>query len=209
MTVKTSRAMGADDSTRPAMSGAVASGAFDAGTVKPARIAAAAATGAMAMKMLAQLKCSSSQPPTIDPIAMATPAIAPHKPMARARRREGHRGAQSHHGPARDELRRVGREAAGQAGGPDHSEPGQQHALAAEPVRQAAESEQQRGEDEVVGVDDPLQLRGGGMQLAYQGGKRHVDQGRVEVDEERREQQRDEDHGFGSHSFPQGSADEE
>ena len=37
------------------------------------------------MKMLAQLKCSSSQPPTIGPIAMATPAIAPHKPMARAR----------------------------------------------------------------------------------------------------------------------------
>jgi len=39
----------------------------------------------MAMKMPAQLKCSSSQPPTIGPIAMATPAIAPHSPMARAR----------------------------------------------------------------------------------------------------------------------------
>ena len=39
----------------------------------------------MAMKMLAQLKCSSSQPPTIGPVAMATPALAPHKPMARAR----------------------------------------------------------------------------------------------------------------------------
>ena len=39
----------------------------------------------MAMKMLPQLKCSSSQPPTIGPSAIATPALAPHRPMARAR----------------------------------------------------------------------------------------------------------------------------
>ena len=55
------------------------------GTTSATRTAAAAATGAMAMKMAAQLKCSSSQPPAIGPIAMATPPIAPHKPMARAR----------------------------------------------------------------------------------------------------------------------------
>ncbi len=67
------------------MSGAAASGSFEAGMTSATTIAAAAATGAMAVKMLAQLKCSSSQPPTIGPIAMATPAIAPHKPMARAR----------------------------------------------------------------------------------------------------------------------------
>src|SRR6266498_1444943 len=54
-------------------------------TSSATKIAVTAATGAMAMKMLAQLKCSSSQPPTIGPVAMATPAIAPHKPMARAR----------------------------------------------------------------------------------------------------------------------------
>ena len=85
MMVKTSRAMVAEDSTRPGMSGAAASGSFEVGTTSATRIAAAAATGAMAMKMLAQLNCSSSQPPTIGPIAMATPAIAPHNPMARAR----------------------------------------------------------------------------------------------------------------------------
>ena len=39
----------------------------------------------MATKMLAQLKCSSSQPPTIGPSAIATPALAPHRPIARAR----------------------------------------------------------------------------------------------------------------------------
>ena len=85
MMVKTSSAMVAEDSTRPAMSRAAASGSFEVGTTRATPIAAAAATGAMAMKMLAQLNCSSSQPPTIGPVAMATPAIAPHSPMARAR----------------------------------------------------------------------------------------------------------------------------
>src|SRR5260370_33772479 len=47
MTVKTSRAMVADDSTRPGMSGAAASRSFDAGTTSATRIAAPAATGAI------------------------------------------------------------------------------------------------------------------------------------------------------------------
>ena len=146
---------------------------------------------------------------------MATPAIAPHKPMARARSLRSVKTLEISESVAGNVMAApspitaraamscagLGGEAAGQAGGADHGQSGQQHALAAEPVGQAAEGEQQRGEDEVVGVDDPLQLGGGGMQLAHQGGKRHVHQGRVEVDEERREQQRDEDHGLGSHSF--------
>ncbi len=45
----------------------------------------AAATGPMATKTLDQLKCSSSQPPTIGPSAIATPPIAPHRPIALAR----------------------------------------------------------------------------------------------------------------------------
>ena len=55
------------------------------GRTSAARTTAAAAIGAITMKMLTQVKCSSSQPPTIGPIAMATPPIAPHRPMARAR----------------------------------------------------------------------------------------------------------------------------
>ena len=39
----------------------------------------------MAKKTDPQLKFASSQPPTIGPRAMATPATAPHRPMARAR----------------------------------------------------------------------------------------------------------------------------
>src|ERR1700729_411028 len=85
MMVKTSSAMVADERTRPGMSGAGAFSSFEVGMTSAARMIAAAATGAMAMKMLAQLKCSSSQPPTSGPMAMATPAIAPHRPMARPR----------------------------------------------------------------------------------------------------------------------------
>ena len=35
--------------------------------------------------MLDQLNCSSSQPPTIGPSAIAAPELAPHSPIARAR----------------------------------------------------------------------------------------------------------------------------
>ena len=213
MMVKTSSAMVADDSTRPGMSRAAASGSFDVGTASATRITATAATGAMAMKMLAQLKCSSSQPPTIGPIAMATPAIAPHRPIARARSRRSVKTlaiSDSVAGKVMAAPSPITALAAMSCAGlvvkppaklavPDDGQPGQQHALAAEPVGQAAEGQQQRGEDQVVGVDDPLQLGGGGMQLADHGGQRHVHQGRVEVDQERREQQRDQDHGLGSH----------
>ena len=215
MMVKTSSAMVADDSTRPGMSGAAASGSFEVGTTSATRIAAAAATGAMAMKMLRpaevlQQPAAHDRPhrdghardraPQSDG-ASPFPSLGEDVGDQRERRRECHGGAQPHHRPGRDELRRAGREAAGQAGGAEHGQSGQQHALAAEPVGQAAEGEQQRGEDEVEGVDDPLQLSGGGMQLAHQGGKRHVHQGRVQVDEERCEQQRDENQGLGSHGF--------
>ena len=85
MMVNTSSPMVAADSTRPGRSAAAASGFFEPGTLAMTSTMARAATGAMAMKMLVQLKCSSSQPPTMGPSAIATPAMAPHRPMARAR----------------------------------------------------------------------------------------------------------------------------
>src|SRR5882762_213449 len=87
MTVKTSSAIVADDSTRPGTSGRAASGLLDVGTATATPAMATAATGAIAKKMLPQLKCASSQPPTIGPIAMATPATAPHRPIARSEER--------------------------------------------------------------------------------------------------------------------------
>ena len=87
MIVKTSSAIVAADSTRPKTSGRAASGLLDTGTAAATPAAAIAATGAIAMKMLPHEKFCSSQPPTIGPIAMATPAIAPQRPIARARSR--------------------------------------------------------------------------------------------------------------------------
>ncbi len=55
MMVNTSSAMAADDSTRPGMSRAAASGSLEVGTTSATSIAATAATGTMAMKMAAQL----------------------------------------------------------------------------------------------------------------------------------------------------------
>ena len=136
----------------------------------------------MATKTLPQLKWASSQPPTIGPSAMATPATAPHRPIARARSRRSVKTLVSSESVAGNVIAAprpmtalaaiswaalVG-EPAGQAGGADDGQAGEQHALAAEPVGQAAEGQQQRGEDEVVGVDDPLQLGRGGVQLPRQ-----------------------------------------
>ena len=117
--------------------------------------------------------------------------------MQRERGREGHGGPEAHDGPRRDELRRGGREPPAKLASAEHGQSGQQHALAAEAVREAARSEEQRREDQVVSVDHPLQLGVGGAELADQGGQHVVDEGRVQVDDERRHQQGDEDKRFG------------
>ena len=45
----------------------------------------ARATPVMNPKMLPHQKCSKSQPPTIGPMAIPTPVVAPQSPMALAR----------------------------------------------------------------------------------------------------------------------------
>ena len=157
--------------------------------------------------MLDHEKRSSSQPPTIGPSAIAIPAVAPHRPIARARSARSVKTLEISESVAGntiaaprpmkqrggDQLPGARGEAAGEAGEPEHGEAGEQHPLAPDAVGEAARGEQQRGEDEVVGVDDPLQLAVGGVQLAHERGQRDVDDRRVEVDREGGEQQRGED----------------
>ena len=168
----------------------------------------------MATKMLPQLKCSSSQPPTIGPSAIATPALAPHKPMARARSARPVKTLEISESVAGKVIAApspITARAAISCPGlvvkppatlavPNTARPGQQHALAAEAIGQAAEGQQQGGEDQVVGVHHPLQLGRGGVQLPDQAGQRDVHQRGVQVDGERGEQQRRENHGLRSHS---------
>ena len=111
-----------------------------------------AATGVIAKKMLDHEKRSSSQPPTIGPSAIAIPAVAPHRPIARARsralgedvgdqrqrRREDHRRAEPHHRSApRSAAPELVDQPAGGARRPEQSEPAEQHALAPEAVARA------------------------------------------------------------------------
>ena len=82
------------------------------------------------------------------------------------RLRHDGRAAQAHHRAGRDELVgrvRVGREQRAEA---EQHEAGHQHALAADPVADDAEGEQQAGEDERVGVDRPLKLGLAGAEAA-------------------------------------------
>src|SRR6185437_6431375 len=214
MIVKTSSAIVADDSTRPGTSGRAASGLRDAGT------ATAAPAGAIATKMLPQLKWASSQPPTIGPSAMATPATAPHRPIARARSRRSVKtlvSRESVAGKAIAAPRPITARAAISQPALVVNPPAR---LAAPTTARPASSMPLRPKrsDRLpkvrisaaktrLGVDDPLQLGRGGVQLPRQGGQRDVHKGRVEVDEESREEKRDEDQGLTSHSSdPQGSS---
>src|ERR1700722_4107549 len=85
MMVKTSKPAAAVDNSRPLTSSRSPRAGFEAGTAAAASRMPAAATGPIATKMLDQLKCSSSQPPSVGPGAIATPPFAPHSPIARAR----------------------------------------------------------------------------------------------------------------------------
>ena len=67
-----------------------------------------------------------------------------------------------------------------------------QRPAAAEAVTERAGREQQAGEDEHVGVDDPLQLRARGMKVALERGERNIEDRVVERDDEQRKAQDDE-----------------
>ena len=157
--------------------------------------------------MLDHEKRPSSHPPTIGPSAIATPAVAPHRPIARARSVrsvktleisesvEGNTIAAPRpmkHRAAISCPEFAARPADG-AREPEQAEAGEQHPLAPDTVRQAPRREQERREDEVVGVDDPLQLAVRRVEFPHERRQRDVDDRRVEVDREGGEQQRDED----------------
>src|SRR5262249_52191889 len=106
--------------------------------------------------------------------------------------REDDRRPQSGEAAHGDELAGRGAPGADEAAGPEDGEAGEQRAFAPDAVADTAGGEHEGGEDEGVGVDDPLQLSGRGVELADQGGKRHVHDRGVEVDREHRQTQRQE-----------------
>ena len=159
---------------------------------------ATAATGTLTMNTEPHEKCSSSQPPEIGPAATPTPTIAAHSPIAFARftgsvkmlvisdRVVGKITAAPMPIAARADdkcacgvnLRRDRRRQR------EDREPGTEPGPSAEPVTEAAHRQHQAGHDQRVGVDDPLQLCGVGVEFARQRWQGDIDDGGVDADDE-------------------------
>ena len=146
-------------------------GLRDSGTRKSAAITPATVTGTLIRKTEPHQKWVSSRPPSTGPMATPMPTAEVQMPMARAplarledvgddgqRLRHDGRAAKAHHRAGRDEL--VGRVRVGgeQRAEAEQDQAGHEDPLAADPVADDAEGEQQAREDERVGVDRPLEL---------------------------------------------------
>ena len=164
--------------------------------------------GTLTRKIDPYQKCSSSAPPTIGPNATAMPDVAPQIPSAfcrsdgsgktlvRMARLAGKMKAAATPISARAAISEpVVCDARGRRREQAEEDQADLHgALAAQPVPDAAAGQQQAGEGQAVGVDDPLQRRDGRAQVAVQRGQRHVDDGVVDHDQEDGEAQDGEHH---------------
>ena len=122
-------------------------------------------------------KCSSRRPPVTGPIGDAEPGeagpdgdrpaplvrVAEHVGQDRQRRRHDQRAADAHERSADDQLHRRRRQGGRHRADREQDDADLQRALAAEAVAEAAGRQQQAGEHEGVGVDDPLDLAVGGV----------------------------------------------
>ena len=115
-------------------------------------------------------------------------AVGEHVGEQGQRGGEGHGCSHPHDRPRGDQLARARTEATDEARDAKDAKASHQHALAAKAVGDAARGEKQRCEDEVVGVDHPLQLGVRGAELTGQRRQDVVDKCRVQVDNEGRHQ---------------------
>ncbi len=109
----------------------------------------------------------------------------------RHRHRHHEGGSQAHPGAGGDQGARAVGQGAEHRGHAEQGEAEHQGAAAPDPVAEQAGREQGGGEHHRVGVDDPLLLTGGGVQLPGQVGQRDVQHRGVEADDEHAERDRD------------------
>ena len=76
----------------------------------------------------------------------------------------------------------IGRQPAERRGGGEHDHAGEEHALAAEQIAEPAGEQQEAGECDEEGVDDPGEVSLAEVQVALDGGQRDVHDRRVEHD---------------------------
>src|SRR6266536_18303 len=185
MIVKIRAPIPAADMTSPAQSTGGAVGSRDGGTTIETSRAIPAATGAMNRNTLPHQNRSRSQPPMIGPNAIPTPVVAPHSPIARARsalRVKMLEMIDRVAGKISAAPRPITAGGAGQAGCPEQAEAGHQDPLSPKPVAQAAGGQDQRREDQAVGIHHPLQIGDRRVELADQARQGHVHDGGVEAD---------------------------
>ncbi len=100
-----------------------------------------------------------------------------HVGQDRQRRRHHERGADAHHRTGPDHRARRARHHREQRRRTEHDQPAVEREPSTVAVTQAAGGEQQAGEHEAVGVDDPLQRARAGVEVAGQRRQRHVEAG--------------------------------
>ena len=116
--------------------------------------------------------------------------LVPRRPLGEGGgddRQPGRRGERSRDAldePGRDQDRPVRREPAEQRGEQEHGDRDHEHALAPEQVGGPAAEKQEPAVAEDVAADDPLQARGGEVELVVDARKRHPDHRDVEAVEE-------------------------
>ena len=163
---------------------------------------AAAANGTFTMNTDDQPNHSSSSPPASGPRPMPTAASAAQMAIALPRSLPVNRLAmmESVAGmisaaptpmAARTAITWSAESAieGAEAGEAEDRHAGLECALAPEAVAEGAEHEQETGEDEQVGVDHPLQLRGGGVELVLQRRQSDIENRVVEPDDHQAQRQ--------------------
>ena len=110
----------------------------------------------------------------------------------RQRRGDRERRTDTHDRSKADEQVHGIREPGAYGSGCEDDQPDEKEALAPEPIGESTADEQQPREHHGIGIHDPLQRAGRGMQLPDQGREGDVENGVVHVDDQRR--QTDDDH---------------
>ena len=157
------------------------------GTWRLARSAVATPTGRLKKNSQRQDACATTQPPATGAIADAIDVAADHVPIAAPRDASGYAAVMSArlpgtssaapdplHGSRDDEPRQgMGREAACRRSESEERDPGHEDAPATEPIAERAADEDERREEERVGLDDPLRpVHAGAETLLDQAGGR-------------------------------------
>ena len=170
---------------------------------------------AMNKKSLPHQNRSKSQPPTIGPVAMPIPVVAPHSPMARARSRrsvntftsnervDGNMSAAPIPMTARAAMSSPVVPDAAPARLPTAKTVRPMSSVPLRPKRslRLPGGEDQGGKDEAVGVHHPLELRRRGPDLSNQGGQRHVHDRDIDADHEGGEAEGNENQRASVHAF--------